>query len=391
MDVPERYVRLCLRVDRHVDGFIDAFIGPSDLERSVAAEEPVDPRRLGDEARLLLDGLGDADLEDDRRRWLRGQLEAIACLTGRLAGEEIGWADEVERCLGVRPARTDTDVFEDVHRRLDAALSGDGGVRDRYIAWDERNAVPGEKLVPALERLNDVLRPRAHALAPMPAEESVAYELVSNVPWIAFNRYEGQHRSRIEVNADLPISIELLVGLAAHEVYPGHHTERSAKEAHLLGDLGRLETSVVITPAPESLVSEGLASIALEAALGPDPFEVVADVLAGLDLTFDPSEANEVHRAWLALYATATNAAFMIHEDGATIDEAEAYLRRWGLESDEKTARTLAFLTDPSSRAYVPAYPDGARLCEDFAQRAPGNFTRLLTEQLTSADLLPDT
>jgi hypothetical protein len=31
---------------------------------------------------------------------------------------------------------------------------------------------------------------------------------------------------------------------------------------------------------------------------------------------------------------------------------------------------------------------DGRRLCGDFAERAPGNFTRLLTEQLTSADLL---
>ncbi|HEX6231396.1 MAG TPA: hypothetical protein VF029_06755 [Actinomycetota bacterium] len=308
---------------------------------------------------------------------------------GRLAGEELVWADEVERCLGVRPARTDTSVLEEVHRRLDTALPGGGTVRERYTTWDERNAVPRERLLPALERLTDVLAPRAHAIAPMPADGSVAYELVSGVPWIAFNRYEGDHRSRIEVNADLPISVVLLVELAAHEAYPGHHTERAVKEVHLYRELGRLETSVVITPAPESVVSEGLAQIALEEALGPEPFAAVADVLAGMDLRFDPTEAHEVHQAELSLYAAATNAAFLLHEDGAAAEEAEAYMREWGLESDEKAARTVAFLTDPSSRAYVSAYPDGRRLCRGFAERTPGGFARLLTDQLTTVDLVP--
>ena len=388
MDIPERYVRLCLRVGRHIDGFIDAFIGPSQWEQSVAADEPVGPRHLRDEAQLLLDGLGDADLEEDRRRWLRGQLEALECVTSRLSGRDIAWTDEVERCLGVRPTRTDTRVFERAHARLDAALPGSGTVRERYVTWDENNALPREKLVPALERLKEVLGPRARALAPIPAEESVTYEIVSNKPWVAYNWYEGQYRSRVEVNADLPISIVLLVNLAAHEAYPGHHTERTVKDAHLYRNLGRLETSVVIISAPESLVSEGLAMNALEEALGPEPFDVVADVLADMDLRFDPIEAHEFHRAEMALDATATNAAFMLHEDGATTKEAEEYLREWALESNEKAARTVAFVTDPSSRAYVSAYMDGRRLCGDFAERAPGNFTRLLTAQLTSSDLL---
>jgi hypothetical protein len=374
-------------VSRHVDGFVDAYIGQDEWERAVAAEEPVDPHRLRDEAEELLDALGESDLEEDRRRWLSGQLGAIACTTGRLVGEDMAWSDEVERCLGVRPQRTDTSVFEDVHRRLDAALPGSGSVRDRYNAWDEANAIDRDRLVPGLERLNDVLGPRARALTALPSEESVAYELVDGVPWIAFNRYEGRFRSRIEVNTDLPGSITLLVTLAAHEAYPGHHTERVAKEARLYRDLGRLETSVVITPSPESVVSEGVALLALETALGPEPFEEVADILVDLGIRFDPNEALEVHRAELALYATATNAAFMLHEDGASTREAAEYLQAWVLESEEKAARTVVFLTDPESRAYVSAYPDGWRLCRDFTGRHPGNFERLLTEQLTTTDL----
>ncbi len=45
----------------------------------------------------------------------------------------------------------------------------------------------------------------------------------------------------------------------------------------------------------------------------------------------------------------------MLHEDGAATEEVEEYLREWGLESNEKAARTVAFITEPSLRAYVPA------------------------------------
>jgi len=385
----ERYVWLCLRVGRHVEDFIDAYIGPAEWHRAVAAEELVDPNRLNDAAQAMLDELdGTTTLEDDRRRWLRAQLEAVECVTARLSGAEMAWADEVERCLGLRPTRTDTSVFEEVHERLDEALPGSGGVRERYVAWDADNAVPRAKLLDALERLREVLGRRAHELATMPADESVAYEPVSGVPWIAFNRYEGGFHSRVEVNVDLPISIALLVDLTAHEAYPGHHTERAAKERHLYLDLRRPETSVVITPAPESVVSEGIGLIALEEAFGEQPFEAVADALADIGVRFDPGEAAEVHRAEIDLYAVGTNVAFMLHEDGAATEEVERYVRRWDLGSDEKASHTVEFLTDPSSRAYVPAYPEGRRLCRDFSDRALGNFTRLLTEQLTPADLL---
>jgi hypothetical protein len=386
--LPERYVLLCLRVGRHIDGFIDAFFGPPEWNELVDGEVPVEPNVLREEALALIEALPSEGLDSQRERWLKGQLKALECVLARMTGEDIAWADEVERCIGVRPARTDTAVFEEVQRRLDAALRGSGTVRERYIAWEERNAIAPEQLIPALEKLKDILGPRAHALASMPADESVTYEIVSDKPWIAYNWYQGRYHSIVQVNADLPISIALLTDLAAHEAYPGHHTERAAKERHLLDELGRVETSVAIISGPEALVSEGIAMNALEQALGPDPYDAVAEVLSPLGVTFDAPEVHEVHRAEIAFFATSVNAAFLLHEDGATTEETEDYLRKWALEADKKASRTVAFLTEPSSRAYVPAYPEGQRLCRAFAARASGNFTRLLTEQLTTADLV---
>ena len=159
----------------------------------------------------------------------------------------MGWADEVERCFGVRPTRTDTSAFAEAHRRLDAALSGSGH-RPRPLRRLERaDRRPARDARPRARPPDERPRRAGARLAPMPAEESVAYELVSGVPWIAFNRYEGEYASRVDVNTDLPISIVLLVELAAHESYPGHHTERAAKEAHLYRAGGRVETAVTIS------------------------------------------------------------------------------------------------------------------------------------------------
>jgi hypothetical protein len=47
----------------------------------------------------------------------------------------------------------------------------------------------------------------------------------------------------------------------------------------------------------------------------------------------------------------------------------------------------IGFITDPMWRSYITTYPNGYRLCGDFVAGDVGRFKRLLTEQLTPADL----
>ena len=130
-----------------------------------------------------------------------------------------------------------------------------------------------------------------------------------------------------------------------------------------------------------------MAQLTLEAALRPEPFREVAEILEDLDVRFDHDGAHEVHVAEVGFYAVAVNAAFLLHEDGTPEREVDDYLQTWALGSEERAERTVAFVADPEARAYVPAYPKGLRLCSAFAAREPGNHTRLLTDQLTTADL----
>ena len=93
----ERYVLLGLRLGRHVDGLVDAYFGPDELAAQVEAEEPTPILELVEEADALVGATGDG--------WLRDQLDALRAYAGVLAGEPISYADEVERCYGVRPVR----------------------------------------------------------------------------------------------------------------------------------------------------------------------------------------------------------------------------------------------------------------------------------------------
>jgi hypothetical protein len=61
---------------------------------------------------------------------------------------------------------------------------------------------------------------------------------------------------------------------------------------------------------------------------------------------------------------------------------------RWALTSEKRAANIVNFITDPMWRSYASTYQDGYGLCNEFVAGDAGRFKRLLTEQLTPADLL---
>ena len=379
---------LCLQVGAHIEDFVDAYIGPAALKDEALADGPRDPRTLQEEALSLLEDVPREGLEDDRARWLLGQLRGIECVTARLAGDDIAWSDEVERCFGIRPQDAEEETFRASHKRLDDVLPGSGDLSSRYQAWIDASEVPREMLPGAIEVLGAELRRRTVALAELPPGERVDYETVTGEPWQAFNGYRGDFCSLVQVNLDLPFSIVDLVDLIAHESYPGHHTERACKEKLLYRDKSRLEMSVMITSAPEAVIAEGIATNALEEVIGVNGLRELLELTKDLGFYVDAAVAEVLVGEEWRLFAAGANAARMLHEDGMAPHEAESYIQHWGLYSPERAAKVVAFIEHAGT--YVTAYIEGKRLCRSFMDRSRDGFKRLLTEQLTVADLLPD-
>ena len=371
----ERYLRLGLQVGRHVDGIVDAYFGPPELATEVEAAAPVKPRLLVAEAEALLD-----ELEDG---WLRDQVAGLRTCAGVLAGESRSYADEVEGCYGVRPTFTDEAVFIAAHEQLEELLPGDGTLADRYLRWEESLRVPPERVERTVAGAIAEARAQTRHLVELPDGEDVALETVRDEPWMAFCSYLGGLRSRIEVNLDLPqTALDLLV-LAIHETYPGHHAERCCKEHALVRGRGLLEETLVLVPTPQSLVAEGIATLAPALLLEGEGGAALA-AAAGVEL----DHALAVRRALEPCRWAEVNAALLLHEHGADEAEVRAYLERWGLMSTELSAHLLRFLHEPTSRTYVLTYPAGHELCEAYVAGEPERFRRLLTEQVRVGDLL---
>jgi hypothetical protein len=375
-----RYLRLGLQLGRHDDGIIDAYFGPPELADGVDAKPPVDPRALVTAAETLLDELDDG--------WLRDQARGLRTFAGVLAGESGSYADEAEGYYGVRPTYTDEAVFTAAHEELEQLLPGDGPLAERYQRWEESIRVPTEQIEPAIAAVIEEARVWTRRLVELPEGEGVSLQIVHDKPWWASCDYLGDLHSRIALNVDLPMSaLELLV-LATHETYPGHHTERSSKEHMLVRSRGLLEETLVLTPTPQSLIAEGIAVLAPYMLLEGDGATALAAVVHDSGIELDLDHALAVKRALDPCRWAEVNAALMLHEDGASEDDAHAYLERWGLMEPQWAAHMIRFITEPTQRTYILTYPAGRELCGAYVAEDPERFRRLLTEQVRVRDLL---
>ena len=390
--IVDRYLELGLRIGRHIDGFVDAYYGPPALARRVETEGVIAPAVLAaDAARLLADldaGVDDDLLDAGRRRWLRAQTVGLHTSARRLAGEEIGYADEVEWCYGVRPRRRDIEEFAAAHRRLDAALPGDGALRDRIIAWREAQAIPVPRLEGVLRDIADDFRSRTEAMFGLPVGEHIDWELATDQPWSGFNYYLGDLRSRVAINTDLPVLAPSIGHLVAHEAYPGHHTEHCRKEAGLVRQRHWTEETLFCVGTPQCLIAEGLADLALSVIAGDTPETVMVDHLAPLGIGYDPEIAAAVRVASESLDAVRSDAAWLLHAEGRPVDEVIDFLERWALLPRQRAVKAVEFLTSPTWRSYITCYVEGLPLCRDFVAGDPARFAELITEQRIPADLV---
>ena len=388
LDLPSSYVVLGLSFDALVPGFVDAYTGDPAL-RSHVPSTPT-PSDLAADARRLLATIPDEGLEPDRAAFLSAQLIGLEMSARVLAGEPVGFVEQVEAYFQARPAMGDEAAYSDAHRQLDALLPGDEPLGERYAAYRKANECPPDKLPAAVDAWSSLLRDRVRRQYPLPEAETVEYEVVGDKPWAGFNYYLGDFRSKVAINSDLPVGLASLPALVAHESYPGHHTEHCRKESLLSA---RTEMSVFLVNTPECLMAEGLAdlgllAVGLETGWGTLAQEVYAD----LGIRYDGERGEALSAAARQLGSLSQDAALLLHDQGASEDDVVAYLQRWGLQPADRARKSLEFLTDPLWRAYISTYVEGERLLREWlgSDEVEARFRRLLDETLTPGAVRAD-
>jgi hypothetical protein len=394
------YLLLGLRFDRIEEGYVDSFTGDPALRRAVADEPPPDPADLARQANRLLDALPQVPTNSEftgmRADYVGAHLRALACAGRKFAGEAVGFVDEVRDYFDVTISKGDPESYRDAHRKLDEALGGTGPLAERVQAHRSAEEIPPERLGGAIEAFSSALRDRVRVEYPLPEAETIVYEIVTDKPWSGFNYYEGDYKSTVAVNADLKQQMSNLPRLVAHESYPGHHTEHCRKEAGLVERLGQIEQTIFLVNTPQCLMAEGLADLALHAAIGPGWGAWAAEIYADLGLRFDGERAEAVSAATTALADVRQDAALMLHDEHRDVDDVVAFLQRWLLVDESRARQMLRFLSSPLWRAYTSTYVEGYRLLRGWLDARPADvsltkrFGRLLDEPLIPSALRAD-
>jgi hypothetical protein len=393
------YLLLGLRFDRIEEGYVDSFTGDPALRRAVDDESLPDPADLARQADRLLAELPNVPrgngFDPTRADYLGAHLRALACAARKFGGEDVGFVDEVEAYFDVRITKGDAEQYRQAHRKLDEALGGSGPLADRMQAYRTGEEIPPERLEEAIHAFSSALRDRVRAEYPLPDSETIAYEVVTDKPWSGFNYYLGDYRSTVAVNADLKQQMSNLPRLVAHESYPGHHTEHCRKEAGLVEGKGHAEQTIFLVNTPQCLMAEGLADLALYAAIGPRWGGWAAEIYADLGLRFDGDRAEAVSEAAAALADVRQDAALMLHDEHRDVDDVVEFLKRWLLVNDERARQMLRFLSSPLWRAYTSTYVEGYRLLRGWLDARPDGvnvterFGTLLDEPLIPSALRP--
>lgn len=390
-DFGRAYLRLTLEIDKHIPGYVDAYLGPEDLRPEVDAAPLRPPAVLLSDVAALEDRIPLAD--PARAVYLSVVLRAIETTVRMLAGESFDYPEEVHRIYDIHPQLVSEQRFEAAHRLLDDALPGPAGgnLAARMAAWQNRFVTTVDRAIDLLELARIETRRRTAALVTLPPDEGVAIRLTAGQPWSAYNWFLGQGRSLIEFNTDLPLYAHQLLSTFAHEGYPGHHTESTLKEIGLYRQRGYGEQAALLLHSPAAVIAEGIATTALDMIFPEgDAHEWnVAVLLPAAGLSPEPDLAGQLLRIEAAsadLRYVAANAALLYHtgrlDMAATID----YIQTYGLLAPERAAKLFSFCTHALYRSYPFTYTTGRDLINATGDPT-ATFRRLLTDQVLPSEL----
>jgi hypothetical protein len=373
-DVARAYVKLVLSLGVHDADYVDAYYGPPEWRTAAQAEKRT-LESIRSEGQDLLARLGRIrpDGRDPlvalRHEYLVRQLQALVARVDMLRGARLSF-DAESRALYAAAAPVAPEArFEEVQARLNALLPGEGSLADRYEAYRKAFVIPADRLQAVFDAAIAECRRRTLPHVDLPAGETFTVEYVKDKSWSAYNWYQGGFRSVIQVNQDLPITIDRAVDLACHEGYPGHHVYNALLEKHLVKDRGWVEFSVYPLFSPQSLIAEGTANYGIEVAFPGDEraaFErATLYPLAGLDPATADAYAR-VQREVHGLDYGSNEAARRYLEGQVDADGAARWLTKFALMAPERARQRVKFIDQ--YRSYVINYNLGQDLVRAYVE-----------------------
>lgn len=378
-NIAEQYVRLVLDIGQHDPDFVDAYYGPKEWQDAAKKVKP-QLTALKDRSEAIIARLKRVRVPKKnsemtlRKTFLQKQLAAASAKINMLMGMRYSFNEEAKRLYDAVPPSFTETYFSNIVKELGKKLpSGTGTVPDRYQQFRNSFVIPKEKLDTVFTAAINECRKRTKRHIALPDNESFVVEYVTNKPWSGYNWYQGNSRSVIQVNTDLPIFIDRAVDLAAHEGYPGHHVYNVLLETELLNKKGWREFCIYPLFSPQSLIAEGSANYGIEVVLpSAERLRFEKEVLfplAGLDAS-RVEQYYEIQSLFGKL-AYAGNEAARGYLDGTLSKEQTLrWLTSYAMFDSARAEQRIKFIE--KYRSYVINYNLGQDLVRAYVQKKSG-------------------
>ena len=397
-DEAERYVKLALELGEYDPLYVDAYLGPDDW-----AKEAKDNLRPKDElaediSSLLLDlkKLSPTDAESiARHRALLRNVRAMDTRMRMVNGETFSFAQEARLLYDVNLPVYDFSEFDRVLEKIDILIPGDGELAERVDAFRNSLVIPDDARNAVMNQAINECRQRSAEHISLPASEHFTLEYVHDQSWSAYNWYQGENESLMQINLDIPLKVYDAIGTGCHEGYPGHHVWNVLVENRLLKENGWIEFSVFPLFSPAALIAEGSAEYGVHLAFpSSEKFEYERDILfplAGLD----PEKAtilDELKNLTAGL-GNATIATSQLYLDGEiSREKAIEQFQKYSLISLALAEQYLSFIDQ--YRSYVLNYSLGEDIVREYIESQGDDqqsrweaFERMLTELSFASDM----
>ena len=384
----KRYILLVLLLAEHDEDYLDTYFGPESIREEAKRRGKVDLETLVKETGDLISEIRESEqFEAGRKEYLLAQLRALQTAMRMQLGEAMSVAEKVENIYGFTPERVDESEFAEANRLLDASLPGKGSIDERTKAYEEMMRIPAEKLETLSKFVMREVRERTRGRFGLPGGEQVDMQLVTDRLYTAALYYKGEGRSVMELNTESPFFfLHYFIGLMAHELYPGHHTEYCLKEDHLIQDQGWHELCVIPSLAPQIFMAEMIATHAREMIMTDEEYVdwIRRELLPASKLRVpDLGDPVQMIKAQRMLALVSLNAVFMYWDDGVGEGKIKEYFKKYRYYTEEQAGQATRMTADPVSHIYSFTYYPSYRLLEEVLSRSNDPyhvFERLLKE-----------
>ncbi|HEX9933026.1 MAG TPA: hypothetical protein VGB08_09315 [Allosphingosinicella sp.] len=404
--IAEDYVKLQLAIGEKEEGYIDAYYGRPEWQAEARAQAAATTLpQLAQRTAALIERIGAVEaatshlagsIEARRSGFLRAQLVAAATRHRMMQGERLSFAEEAQGLFAVTPEIRPLSSYDPVLARIERLVPGTGPLNERVEAFQAGFTIPANRLDAVMREAIAECRRRTAQHIPLPAEERFTLEFVTNKSWSGYNWYQGDYRSLIQVNTDLPIRINRAVDLGCHEGYPGHHVYNVLLERNLARGRGWVEYTVYPLYSPQSLIAEGSANYGYDLAFpGEERLAYEARALypiAGLS-TAGAARYLEYQEAQEELAGARFTIARDFLEGRITREQAVALTQRYQLVSAARAEQLLAFAEQ--YRSYVINYGLGREMVARYIEAQGADqatrwraMARILSEPTLPGDLL---